>query len=83
MNINKIAKVIHEMRCSLGYATPEQRTEGKEGELKSVESFLKYARKNGFCSCGGFNYTKLKSGNIKITPDFSFIVKMKGGVNGK
>ena len=75
--INKnIAKKIHEIRCALHYATNEQREKGWEDELKFMNIFIRDAKKSGYCSCGGFTYTKLKSGNIKITPDFSFIIRI-------
>ena len=75
MKNKNIAKKIFEIRCALHYATKEQREKGWEDELKSMNILIKDAKKNGFCSCGGFTYTKLKSGNIRITPDFSFIIK--------
>ena len=74
--INKnIAKKIHEIRCALGYATKMQREKGWEDELKSMNYLIKDAKKYGVVGSGGFTYTKLKSGNIKITPDFSFIIR--------
>lgn len=75
MKNKNIAQKIHGIRCALGYATKEQREKGWEDEFKSMNMFIKDAKKNGLCSCGGFTYTKLKSGNIRITPDFSFIIK--------
>ena len=70
-----IAKKIHGIRCALNYATSKQREEGWKGELRSVNSLINDAKKHGAVSCGGFTYTKLKSGNVKITPDFSFITR--------
>ena len=77
MKIELIAKKINKIRWALGYATKEQVKEGWEGELKSIKELIRIAQEGGECSCGGFNYTKLKSGSIKITPDFSFIIKIK------
>ena len=75
--IEKISHIIHEIRKILGYATKEQVAKGWWKEMESVEHLIKEAKKHDIVSCGGFKYIKLKSGNIKITPDFSFIVRRK------
>ena len=75
MKNRNVTKKIHEIRCALHYATKEQREKGWIDEWKSMNIFIKDAKRSGYCSCGGFTYTKLKSGNIKITPEFSFIIK--------
>ncbi len=75
MKNKNVAKKIYEIRCALHYATKEQREKGWIDEWKSMNHFINTAKKTGFCSCGGFIYTQLKSGNIRITPEFSFIIK--------
>lgn len=78
--IEEISKKIFEIRKAMGYATDTQIKEGWQGEMKIVKFLIKDARKlkreDYECvGCGGFTYTKSKSGDIKITPDFSWIVK--------
>jgi hypothetical protein len=75
--LERLSKKIFKIRVALGYATDYQIEKGWKYEMESVKMFIKDANKYGFCSCGGFNYSKLKSGNIRITLDTSFLYRIK------
>lgn len=75
--IEKISKMIFDMRCTLGYATKQQRKEGWKQEMKTVKMMVRDAPLNGTASTGGFIYQRLKSGSVRITPNFSWIVRKK------
>ncbi len=79
--LERISKKIFLIRVAMGYATKTQREEGWEEEMKTVKYLLKEAKVRGEVGCGGFTYTPLKNGKIRITPDFSFLFNnnQKGG----
>jgi len=76
--IIRISKQVFEIRKALGYATPYQIEEGWEGELSTVKSMINRTnQKSSGHSTGGFTYTIMKSGSVKVSPEFNWIVKPK------
>ncbi len=79
--LERISKKIFLIRVAMGYATEKQKEEGWEEEMKVVKFLLNDAKIYEEVGSGGFTYKRLKNGNIKITPDFSFTFNnhQKGG----
>ena len=73
-HIEEISKKILNIRKAMGYASQDEEW---ESEYKSTLELIGHAKRLKYecVESGGFRYECQKSGNIKITPAFSWIVK--------